>query len=151
MDAVEADFTRIYIGFEALAIDDADLYALATLHTLLGGGGSFSAGGPGKGMYSRLYGAVLNRFHEVDHCAAMHQCYTDSGLFGLHMAGDGWVCGQGGVDHGAKLGEHDVEWTGWRDRGGGGTSSEPTQEPSHVFIGESTCAGAARIVSPKGE
>ena len=25
------------------------------LNTLMGGGGSFSAGGPGKGMYTRLY------------------------------------------------------------------------------------------------
>lgn len=32
---------------------------------LLGGGDSFSAGGPGKGMYSRLYREVLNRF---DNC-----------------------------------------------------------------------------------
>lgn len=28
---------------------------MTVLNTLLGGGGSFSAGGPGKGMYSRLY------------------------------------------------------------------------------------------------
>jgi len=28
----------------------------------MGGGGSFSAGGPGKGMYTRLYTHVLNRF-----------------------------------------------------------------------------------------
>ena len=29
---------------------------------LMGGGGSFSAGGPGKGMFSRLYLNVLNRY-----------------------------------------------------------------------------------------
>jgi hypothetical protein len=28
---------------------------------MMGGGGSFSAGGPGKGMFSRLYLNVLNR------------------------------------------------------------------------------------------
>ena len=36
------------------------------LQNLLGGGNSFSAGGPGKGMYSRLYREVLNRFHDVE-------------------------------------------------------------------------------------
>lgn len=28
---------------------------------MMGGGGSFSAGGPGKGMFTRLYLNVLNR------------------------------------------------------------------------------------------
>lgn len=35
---------------------------MTTLKILLGGGDSFSAGGPGKGMYSRLYREVLNRW-----------------------------------------------------------------------------------------
>ena len=84
--AADVDFNRLYVAFEGLAISDPDLYALATLHTLLGGGGSFSAGGPGKGMYSRLYTAVLNQYHGVDHCQAVHQCYLDSGIFGIHIA-----------------------------------------------------------------
>jgi len=33
----------------------ADRTAICVLQNLLGGGNSFSAGGPGKGMYSRLY------------------------------------------------------------------------------------------------
>jgi processing peptidase subunit alpha len=32
------------------------------LQTLLGGGSSFLAGGPAKGMYSRMYQQVLNRY-----------------------------------------------------------------------------------------
>lgn len=32
-----------------------DLVPLTVLQTILGGGGSFSTGGPGKGMYTRLY------------------------------------------------------------------------------------------------
>lgn len=79
----ELDFTHVYVAFEGLAITDPDIYALATLQILLGGGGSFSAGGPGKGMYSRLYSNVLNQFHAVDYCAAFHHCYADSGLFGI--------------------------------------------------------------------
>ena len=38
---------------------DDDYVKFCVLNTLMGGGGSFSAGGPGKGMYTRLYLQVL--------------------------------------------------------------------------------------------
>ncbi|KAI0603226.1 putative mitochondrial processing peptidase alpha subunit [Biscogniauxia sp. FL1348] len=76
-------FTHIHIAFEGLPIASEDIYALATLNTLLGGGGSFSAGGPGKGMYSRLYTNVLNQHSWVESCVAFNHSYTDSGLFGI--------------------------------------------------------------------
>lgn len=75
--------SHIHVAFEALPISSDDIYALATLQTLLGGGGSFSAGGPGKGMYSRLYTNVLNQHHWVESCVAFNHSYTDSGLFGI--------------------------------------------------------------------
>ena len=75
--------SHIHLAFEALPISSPDIYALATLQTLLGGGGSFSAGGPGKGMYSRLYTNVLNQHHWVESCIAFNHSYTDSGLFGI--------------------------------------------------------------------
>lgn len=75
--------THIHLAFEGLPISSDDIYALATLQTLLGGGGSFSAGGPGKGMYSRLYTNVLNQCGWVEHCVAFNHSYTDSGLFGI--------------------------------------------------------------------
>ncbi|KAH8790230.1 peptidase M16 inactive domain-containing protein [Hyaloscypha finlandica] len=75
--------THIHVAFEALPISSEDIYALATLQTLLGGGGSFSAGGPGKGMYSRLYTNVLNQHAWVESCVAFNHSYTDSGLFGI--------------------------------------------------------------------
>lgn len=76
----------IHLAFEALPIASEDIYALATLQTLLGGGGSFSAGGPGKGMYSRLYTNVLNQHGWVESCVAFNHSYTDSGLFGISAA-----------------------------------------------------------------
>ncbi|WFD43755.1 mitochondrial processing peptidase [Malassezia psittaci] len=84
----EMEFSHVYVAFEGLSIHDDDIYALATLQMLLGGGGSFSAGGPGKGMYSRLYTNVLNHYHAVEHCAAFHHCYSDSGLFGISASVD---------------------------------------------------------------
>lgn len=77
------EFNHLYVAFEGAGIHDDDIYALATMQVLLGGGGSFSAGGPGKGMYSRLYTHILNYFPQVDHCASFHHIYTDSSLFGL--------------------------------------------------------------------
>ena len=73
----------VHVAFEGLPISSEDIYAQATLQTLLGGGGSFSAGGPGKGMYSRLYTNVLNQHGWVESCVAFNHSYTDSGLFGI--------------------------------------------------------------------
>ncbi|KAK9459663.1 Metalloenzyme, LuxS/M16 peptidase-like protein [Lipomyces oligophaga] len=82
----QPELAQILVAFEGLSINDPDIYALATLQTLLGGGGSFSAGGPGKGMYSRLYTMVLNRYGFVDNCVAFNHSYTDSGLFGISVS-----------------------------------------------------------------
>ncbi|POW11950.1 hypothetical protein PSHT_08247, partial [Puccinia striiformis] len=83
---MEGNLAHIYIGFEAPSVHDEDLYAIACTHIMLGGGSSFSAGGPGKGMYSRLYTNVLNPHPEVDFCQAFHHTYSDAGLFGIAIA-----------------------------------------------------------------
>lgn len=80
------EFSYIHIGFEGLAVTDPDIYALAILQTLLGGGGSFSAGGPGKGMYAKLYTQVLNKYGFIENCTAFNHSYADSGLFGISAA-----------------------------------------------------------------
>ena len=48
-----------------------------------GWGRSFSAGGPGKGMYSQLYLNVLNRYHSVYSVLAQNFSMSDAGLFCL--------------------------------------------------------------------
>jgi len=48
-------------------------------------------GGPGKGMYSRLYLSVLNQHHWIQNATAISSPYSDSGLFGVFgssMPGD---------------------------------------------------------------
>lgn len=52
----------------------------------MGGGGSFSAGGPGKGMYSRLYLNVLNQYHWIYNATAYNNSYGDSGLFCIYAS-----------------------------------------------------------------
>lgn len=38
------EFNHLYVAYEGVSIHDDDVYALATMQVLLGGGGSFSAG-----------------------------------------------------------------------------------------------------------
>jgi mitochondrial-processing peptidase subunit alpha len=40
----DSEFNHLYLAFEGMGIHDNDVYALATMQILLGGGGSFSAG-----------------------------------------------------------------------------------------------------------
>jgi processing peptidase subunit alpha len=40
----KAEFNHLYIAYDGVGIHDDDVYALATMQVLLGGGGSFSAG-----------------------------------------------------------------------------------------------------------
>ncbi|KAK4601799.1 hypothetical protein RGQ29_011071 [Quercus rubra] len=56
---------------------------LTVLEALMGGGGSFSAGGPGKGMYSRLYTHVLNEHPQFQSISAFSSIYKNSGIFGI--------------------------------------------------------------------
>lgn len=55
---------------------------------LLGGGGSFSAGGPGKGMHSLLHLNVLNNYGWVSHASALASIHNDAGIVGVYAAGD---------------------------------------------------------------
>lgn len=79
---------HVAIGFKGVSWRDADLVAACVLHTLLGGGGSFSSGGPGKGMYTRLYSEILNKHGWVSSALAFNHCYADIGLFGIHASCD---------------------------------------------------------------
>jgi mitochondrial-processing peptidase subunit alpha len=85
-DGKPPEFTYVYLAFESVPVSSPDIYALATLQILLGGGGSFSAGGPGKGMYSRLYTNVLNQYGWVESCVGFSNSYSDSGVFGIGAA-----------------------------------------------------------------
>lgn len=77
------EFYHMQVLYRGVGINDPDIYAVSTLQTLLGGGGSFSAGGPGKGMYSRLYTHVLNQYGYIESCQSANHAYSDDGLFGI--------------------------------------------------------------------
>ncbi|CAI9297483.1 unnamed protein product [Lactuca saligna] len=60
-----------------------DAMTLTVLQMLMGGGGSFSAGGPGKGMYSRLYLRVLNEYPDIHSFSAFNSIYNNTAIFGI--------------------------------------------------------------------
>jgi len=65
---------------------DKEAMTVTVLQMLMGGGGSFSAGGPGKGMYSRLYLNVLNEHQQIQSFSAFNSIYNNTGVFGIHAA-----------------------------------------------------------------
>lgn len=77
------EFTHVALAFETGGWHSPDLVPVCVLQTLLGGGSSFSAGGPGKGMYSRLYRTVLNRWSWVESAEAFTSFHSESGLWGI--------------------------------------------------------------------
>ena len=85
---------HIALNFQGAGQSSKDLVPLAVLSTLLGGGDSFSSGGPGKGMTSKLYENVLNRHHYVASALATHFMYGTSGMFTLKVSCDPAAAGQ---------------------------------------------------------
>uniref|UniRef100_A0A915MJV9 Alpha-MPP n=1 Tax=Meloidogyne javanica TaxID=6303 RepID=A0A915MJV9_MELJA len=67
--------------FKGVGMLHEDFVPFCVLQTLMGGGGSFSAGGPGKGMFSKLYTDVLNKHYWIYNATAQYHSYTDCGLF----------------------------------------------------------------------
>lgn len=75
--------TRVGVALEVGGWSSNDLVPGCVLQTLLGGGNSFSAGGPGKGMYSRLYRQVLNRYFWAESAESFTAFHGESGLLGI--------------------------------------------------------------------
>ncbi|GFY98388.1 mitochondrial processing peptidase alpha subunit [Actinidia rufa] len=77
--------THFVLAFEAPGgwLKEKEAMAITVLQMLMGGGGSFSAGGPGKGMYSRLYLRVLNEYPQIHAFSAFNSIYDHTGLFGI--------------------------------------------------------------------
>ncbi|PAV60332.1 hypothetical protein WR25_15440 [Diploscapter pachys] len=82
------NLAHVVIGFEGVGYKDPDFIPFCVLQSLFGGGGSFSAGGPGKGMYTRLYIDVLNKHHWIYNATATNYSYDDAGLFTVYGSTD---------------------------------------------------------------
>ncbi|KAL5572517.1 hypothetical protein UlMin_022114 [Ulmus minor] len=69
---------------------EKEAMTLTVLQMLMGGGGSFSPGGPGKGMHSRLYKRVLNEQPNFQSISAFNNIYNNTGIFGIQAASTGY-------------------------------------------------------------
>ncbi|KAJ1287237.1 hypothetical protein BS78_03G415600 [Paspalum vaginatum] len=83
----DSDMTHVALAFEVPGgwLQERDATIVTVIQTLMGGGGSFSSGGPGKGMHSRLYLRVLNEYHSVQSFSAFSNVFDNSGLFGIYL------------------------------------------------------------------
>lgn len=79
----EEDFCHVALAFPVEGWHSDSMVTACVLQILLGGGSSFSAGGPGKGMYSRMYQQVLNRSSFLDSAEAFTSFADETGLFGV--------------------------------------------------------------------
>jgi mitochondrial-processing peptidase subunit alpha len=79
----EKRLTRVAVALEVGGWHSDSLVPICVLQTLLGGGSSFSAGGPGKGMYSRLYRQILNRYHWAESAEAFTSFHHEAGILGI--------------------------------------------------------------------
>ena len=79
-------FVKLAMAFEVGGWSDPTLVPVCVLQQLLGGGSSFSAGGPGKGMFSRLYTQVLNKHYWSESIEAFLSIHEHAGLLGIDGA-----------------------------------------------------------------
>ncbi|XP_077213439.1 mitochondrial-processing peptidase subunit alpha-like [Tasmannia lanceolata] len=82
----DSTMTHVALAFEVPGgwRNEKEAMTLTVIQMLMGGGGSFSAGGPGKGMYSRLYLRILNEFQQIQSFSAFNSIYNNTGIFGIH-------------------------------------------------------------------
>ncbi|XP_048233665.1 mitochondrial-processing peptidase subunit alpha [Ricinus communis] len=84
----DSPMTHVALAFEVPGgwHNEKEAIVLTVLQMLMGGGGSFSAGGPGKGMHSRLYLRVLNEYHQLQAFSAFNSIFNNTGLFGIYAS-----------------------------------------------------------------
>lgn len=80
----ELNHSHIGLCFKGVPMTHPDYYAYAVIQTLLGGGTSFSSGGPGKGMQTKLFREVINMQGWIHGVECVTAWYRDNGLVGLY-------------------------------------------------------------------
>eukprot|EP00331_Platyophrya_macrostoma_P030986 CAMPEP_0176436766 /NCGR_PEP_ID=MMETSP0127-20121128/18181_1 /TAXON_ID=938130 /ORGANISM="Platyophrya macrostoma, Strain WH" /LENGTH=480 /DNA_ID=CAMNT_0017820183 /DNA_START=43 /DNA_END=1485 /DNA_ORIENTATION=+ len=88
----EKNLSHMTIMFQGVPINHPDYYTVSLIQSLLGGGTSFSSGGPGKGMQTKLFREVLHREGWLNGIECISAWYSDGGIIGLYgSAPHEWV------------------------------------------------------------
>jgi processing peptidase subunit alpha len=80
----EKNLTHIAMCMPTVSVAHPDFYTYSVLQTLMGGGTSFSSGGPGKGLQTKLFQEVINKegwIHGIECLTGWFKC---GGLIGLY-------------------------------------------------------------------
>lgn len=80
----EKNLTHMGLMFQGVPIAHPDYYTVSLIQSLLGGGTSFSSGGPGKGMQTKLFREVLFREGWIHGIECISAFYSDGGMVGLY-------------------------------------------------------------------
>lgn len=83
----EQNLTHVALCWRGVNHDHPDYYTYSVAQALLGGGMSFSSGGPGKGMHTKLFREVIRREGWVQSIECLTAWYSNVGLFGLYGIG----------------------------------------------------------------
>ena len=81
-EELEGEMVHFTIGFQGASFFDKEMPALVVLKTIIGEGGGFSTGGPGKGMHSRAYTTLLP-YGFIESVKAVNHNFMDSGVFAI--------------------------------------------------------------------
>lgn len=82
----ERNLTHMGIMYQGVPINHPDYYPVSLIQSLLGGGTSFSSGGPGKGMQTKLFREVLHREGWIHGIECISAWYSDGGMIGLYAS-----------------------------------------------------------------
>lgn len=80
----EKNLSHMALFLQGIPMSHPDYYTVSVIQTLMGGGTSFSSGGPGKGMQTKLFREVLNRESYMHGMECITAWYSDGGLIGLY-------------------------------------------------------------------
>jgi processing peptidase subunit alpha len=80
----EKNLSHVCLMVKAVKLSDPDYYTVSLIQTLLGGGTSFSSGGPGKGMQTKLWREVLRREGWLHGIECVSAWYEDGGMIGIY-------------------------------------------------------------------
>ncbi|TVU21431.1 hypothetical protein EJB05_31064 [Eragrostis curvula] len=87
--AADSSNTEVALAFEVPGgwLKETDFATASVLQTILGGGGAFSWGRPGKGLHSRL-NHLINEFDQIKSISAFKDVHSNTGIFGIHASTD---------------------------------------------------------------
>lgn len=81
------EMTHMSLSFKGVPWDDPEMPIYQVLRTVIGEGGGFSTGGPGKGMHARAYNTFLRRYPFLESVKCTNQHFTDTGIFSVALSG----------------------------------------------------------------